>query len=202
MEITRVPKIYANQVQPKNNAVDVTEQVSQEAAAPKQSLFRTAEDRGLNWNDDALTQYGFTPQEIERLKSKGLADGTIDYFLKQGWITGGETPGEQEAPEVPEEQEVPQPQYEQPEQEAPPVQATQGNSLGDFVSNVEDFRSRDNVYTSGDGSQSADPVASVLAANGISEDSPSYNWYYGREYNRQKTGYASPGLLGGQGFFS
>ena len=183
-------------------AKDITAEVSAESAGPKRSLFRTAEDRGYTWNDEALANEGFTPAEMADLKAHGVADDTIGYFLKQGWLNDGapevaDTPETSNAEGVydpPEVETVPSTDMEYPapatqEQPAAPDVPNAPQGMGDFREGNSD-------------QAELDPVAKVLADNGISENSPNYQYYYGREYNRQKTGYASPGLFGGRGFFS
>ena len=196
---------YASQyAAPQAGATDVTAQVAAESAAPKKSLFRTAESRGLSWNDEALANEGFTPEEMDRLKKQGVADSTIDYFINQGWVSeGGPTmeapvaPDAQYAPETPEAPEA----YQPPDtQTAPDTSYTpDAPETPEAPSGVDDLRAANTDQAE---PVPEDPVASMLAANGISADNPNYQWYYGREYNKQKTGYTSPGLLGRQGFFS
>lgn len=88
-------------------AIDITKQVMEDSQKPKQSQFRKATDAGFAWNDAALADYGFSPEEIAHLKSRGLEQGSLDYFMEQGWLSPAVAP-QPEAPVAPPEYVAPQ----------------------------------------------------------------------------------------------
>ena len=75
------------QAQGSPNPIDITQQVLDEAGQPRSSQFKKATDAGFVWNDSALADYGFSPEEIDHLKSRGLEQGSLDYMVDQGWLT-------------------------------------------------------------------------------------------------------------------
>lgn len=57
--------------------------------------------QGMQWNEQALKDYGFTQEEMARLKEAalGMDADSLKYFADQGWLTPKQAP-RQEAPKA------------------------------------------------------------------------------------------------------
>ena len=105
-ESPMVNKFVSPEITPEDDIVARVQKIQQQTAANKAAdeadlMQRSMERRakiaqniptnsnysdGMNWNNDKLTQYGFSPEEIDNLTNNNHADSTIDYFVSQGWL--------------------------------------------------------------------------------------------------------------------